>query len=222
MDPGFIEEAAECGLRPLAVLLGAVRDTGLASRVLSYEGPFGVGYPVVAFTALSARLDLQALGRHAIEAYLRTREIIEPPEPIPAELDKPAAVFVTLEKDGQLRGCVGSMRPSEPTAVHEFIRYAVAAALRDPRFEPVRLTDVPHLHIKAQVLDPPEQVTDPTQLDPTVDGIIVSSGDRTALLLPGIASIRSPEEQVRAACEKAGINALAPITIERFRVRTLQ
>ena len=51
MDRDLIEEAGECGLRPLAILLGAARAAGLASQVLSYEGPFGVGYPVVAFRA---------------------------------------------------------------------------------------------------------------------------------------------------------------------------
>jgi aromatic ring-opening dioxygenase LigB subunit len=51
LDPDLIEEAGECGLRPLAILLGAARGAGLTSHVLSYEGPFGVGYPVVAFTA---------------------------------------------------------------------------------------------------------------------------------------------------------------------------
>src|SRR6202035_6131756 len=69
MDPDLIEEAGECGLRPLAILLGAARAAGLASQVLSYEGPFGVGYPVVAFTASSDAgpvIDIQELGRRAI------------------------------------------------------------------------------------------------------------------------------------------------------------
>jgi aromatic ring-opening dioxygenase LigB subunit len=54
LDPDLIEEAGECGLRALAILLGAARGAGLTSQVLSYEGPFGVGYPVVAFTATVA------------------------------------------------------------------------------------------------------------------------------------------------------------------------
>src|ERR1700737_122251 len=125
LDPDLVEEAGECGLRPLAILLGAGRAANLNSEVLSYEGPFGVGYPVVAFTASSVpkiALDIQKLGRHAIDTYLRTRQLIEPPEPIPIELQAPSAVFVTLRKDGELRGCVGSARPTEATAAHELIR----------------------------------------------------------------------------------------------------
>jgi AmmeMemoRadiSam system protein A len=224
LDPDLVEEAGECGLRPLAILLGAGRVANLQSQVLSYEGPFGVGYPVVAFTAAAApkvALDIQTLGRHAIDTYLRTRRLIEPPEPIPIELQAPSAVFVTLRKDGELRGCVGSVRPTEATAAHELIRYAVASAVRDPRFDPVRLDEVAGLTIKVQLLDVPEPVTDITQLDPHSYGVIVRRGDRQALLLPDIDGIDTPEQQVRAACEKAGIDRHAPLELERFRTRTL-
>jgi AmmeMemoRadiSam system protein A len=225
LNPDLVEEAGECGLRPLAILLGAGRAAGLNSQVLSYEGPFGVGYPVVAFTRSATpavALDIQALGRRAIDTYLRTRQLIDPPEPIPVELKAPSAVFVTLRKDGELRGCVGSVRPTEATAAHELIRYAVASAVRDPRFDPVRLNEVDALLIKVQLLDAPEPVDDISRLDPHTFGIIVRSGDRQALLLPGIDGIETPEEQVLAACEKAGIDRDAPLELERFRTRTLE
>ena len=224
LDPDLVEEAGECGLRPLAILLGAGRAANLNSQVLSYEGPFGVGYPVVAFTASigsSSVLDIQTLGRHAIDTYLRTRRLIDPPEPIPVELQSPSAVFVTLRKDGELRGCVGSVRPTEATAAHELIRYAVGSAVRDPRFDPVRLDEVNALTIKVQLLDPPEPVTDITELDPHRYGIIVRRADRQALLLPDIDGIETPEQQVLAACQKAGIDRYAPLKLERFRARTL-
>jgi len=224
LDPDLVEEAGECGLRPLAILLGAGRAANLDSQVLSYEGPFGVGYPVVAFSASAATnvvLDIQTLSRQAIDTYLRTRQLIHPPEPIPTELQAPSAVFVTLRKDGELRGCVGSVRPTEATAAHELIRYAVASAVRDPRFDPVRLDEVSALTIKVQLLDMPEPVTDIAKLDPHIFGIIVRRGDRQALLLPDIDGIDTPEQQVLAACEKAGIDRHAPLQLERFRTRTI-
>src|SRR6202035_1942363 len=138
-----------------------------------YEGPFGVGYPVVAFTASGVpkiALDIQTLGRHAIDTYLRTRQLIEPPNPIPASLQAPSAVFVTLRKDGELRGCVGSLRPTEPTAAHELTRCASAAAFRDPRFHPVGLDEVKDLTIKVKLLDPAEPVADISALDPSTYG----------------------------------------------------
>jgi AmmeMemoRadiSam system protein A len=229
VDPDLVEEAGECGLRPLAILLGAARTAGLNSQVLSYEGPFGVGYPVVAFTATpvvgtapKTGLDIQALGRQAIDTYLRTRRLIEPPQPIPLDLQAPSAVFVSLYKDGELRGCVGSLHATEETAAHELIRYVVASAVRDPRFDPVRLDEVSALTIKVQLLDPPEMVTDISGLNPQTHGIIVRRGDNQALLLPGIKGIDTPEQQLRAACDKAGINRNAPVELERFRTRTLE
>jgi AmmeMemoRadiSam system protein A len=223
LDPDLVEEAGECGLRPLAILLGAGRAANLTSSVLSYEGPFGVGYPVVAFTASATpdvALDIQTLGRHAIDTYLRTRRLIDPPDPIPPELRAPSALFVTLRKNGEMRGCVGSVRPTEATAAHELIRYAVASAVRDPRFDPVRLDEVSALTIKVQLLDPPEP-TDVSELDPHNFGIIVRCGDRQALLLPGIDGIDTPEQQLLAACQKAAIDPYAPLQLERFRTRTL-
>ncbi len=227
LDPDLVEQAGECGLRPLAILLGAARAADLNSHVLSYEGPFGVGYPVVAFTAAAPTapkiaLDVQTLGRRAIDTYLRTRRLIDPPEPIPSELQAPSAVFVTLRKDGELRGCVGSVRPTEATAAHELIRYAVASAVRDPRFDPVRLDEVNALTIKVQLLDPAEPVAGISGLDPQTYGIIVRSGDRQALLLPGIEGIDTPEQQVLAACQKAGIDRFASLALERFRTHTLE
>ena len=222
VDPDLVEEAGECGLRPLAILLGAARAAGLTSQVLSYEGPFGVGYPVVAFTGARVALDIQDLGRRAIETYLRSHQLIEPPEPIPMEWQAPSAAFVTLRKNGAMRGCVGSTRPTEATAAHELIRYAIASAVRDPRFHPVRLDEVPLLSIRVQLLDPAEPITDITRIDPKTDGIIVRSGDRQALLLPGIDEIVTPEQQLRAACQKAGIDRHAALQVERFRTRTFE
>ena len=222
VDPDLVEEAGECGLRPLAILLGAARAAGLTSQVLSYEGPFGVGYPVVAFTGARVVLDIQDLGRRAIETYLRSHQLIEPPEPIPMEWQAPSAAFVTLRKNGAMRGCVGSTRPTEATAAHELIRYAIASAVRDPRFHPVRLDEVPLLSIRVQLLDPAEPITDITRIDPKTHGIIVRSGDRQALLLPGIGEIVTPEQQLRAACQKAGIDRHAALQVERFRTRTFE
>ncbi|MDQ6709707.1 MAG: AmmeMemoRadiSam system protein A [Candidatus Dormibacteraeota bacterium] len=220
LDPDLAEQAGECGLRPLAILLGAARAGGLRSEVLSYEGPFGVGYPVVRFGAAPPAIDLQELGRRAIATYLREGRLIDPPDVVPIDLRKPSAAFVTLRKAGELRGCMGSLVPTEASAIREIIRYAVASAIRDPRFEPVAPVEVPALTLSAQLLDPPEPIADAKSLDPAVFGVIVRQWDRQALLLPGIKGIVTADEQIAAACEKAGIDRRAPVRLERFRTRT--
>jgi len=78
------------------------------------------------------------------------------------------------------------------------------------------------LSIRVQLLDPPEPITDIARLDPRNYGIIVRSGDRQALLLPGIEEIVTPEQQLRAACQKAGIDRHAALQLERFRTRTFE
>jgi MEMO1 family protein len=222
LDPETIEAAGECGLRPLTILLGAAGAAGLQSTVLSYEGPFGVGYPVVRFDRSADDYDVREVARHAIDRYLRHREVIEPPQPIPTELVRPSAVFVTLRHAGILRGCVGSVRPTHPTAAHEIVWYAIASAVRDPRFDPVALEEVADLSISVQLLDEPEVVDGLHALDPTSYGIIVRSGDRQGLLLPNIDGVRTPDEQVAAARDKAGIDPHAPIELLRFKTRLIQ
>jgi AmmeMemoRadiSam system protein A len=221
LDPGLVGEAGECGLRPLSLMLGAARAAGLRSEVFSYEGPFGVGYPVALFRAEHQAGAVQAIGQEAIETYLRERRIIDPPASVPPDLKQPSAAFVTLRKHGELRGCMGSVLPTESSAAREIIRYAIASAVRDPRFEPVQLDEVPELTVSAQLLDPPEPVASVKELDPAVYGVIVRSGDRQGLLLPGIEGIETVAEQIAAVCEKAGINQRGPLRLERFRTRTV-
>ncbi|HYM51530.1 MAG TPA: AmmeMemoRadiSam system protein A, partial [Candidatus Limnocylindrales bacterium] len=220
LDADSVEAAGECGLRPLTILLGAARAAGLRSEVLSYEGPFGVGYPVATFNATTPDYDVAALARSAIAGYLERRETIAPPEPIPAALRAPSAVFVTLRRDGVLRGCVGTIRPTRATAAHEIVHYAIASAVRDPRFEPVEPAEVSMLSVHVHLLDAPEPVEGTDALDPARYGLIVRSGDRQGLLLPNVDGIRTAAEQLAAALEKAGIDADASIELLRFRTRT--
>jgi len=222
LDPELVEEAGECGLRPLSLLLGAARAAGLRSEVFSYEGPFGVGYPVAYFGDGDQVGDVQSIGRNAIETYLRERRVIDPPGQIPPDLEQPSAAFVTLRKHGELRGCMGSVVATEPNAAREIIRFAIASATRDPRFNPVELDEVPELTVSAQLLDPPEPVASMADLDPAIYGVIARSGDRHALLLPGIEGIDTVADQIAAVCEKAGINQLGPLRLERFRTRTVK
>jgi AmmeMemoRadiSam system protein A len=113
--------------------------------------------------------------------------------------------FVTLHKSGSLRGCIGYAEPAKP--LFRTVRQcALAAALHDPRFEPVVPDELPDLHIEISVLSP-LQVIAPEQIEVGRHGLIVSLGPRRGLLLPQVASgwkwdrIRFLEE----ACVKAGL-----------------
>ncbi|TMD03226.1 MAG: AmmeMemoRadiSam system protein A [Chloroflexi bacterium] len=219
LDPVFIDEAGECGLRPLAMLLGAARAAGIPSTVLHYEGPFGVGYPVVQFGPPAPGQSAAALAREAIRHYLTTGQFLEPPEPIAPDLAGMSGVFVTLQRQGDLRGCVGTIRPTQPTAAHELVQSAIGAATRDPRFDPVSIAELPDLEVHVQLLETPERVESPDDLDPLRYGLIVRSGERQGLLLPGLDGLSTPDEQIAAACQKAGISPYAALELFRFRTR---
>lgn len=164
---------------------------------------------------------LVALAAEAVEAFVRNREIIAPPvdffEQYPQAYRR-AGAFVCLKARGQLRGCIGTTEPTRETLAVEIVENAVAAATRDPRFEPVRPDELVELAIIVDVLSMPEPVADETRLDHRRYGVIVRAGARHGVLLPDIEHINSVREQVATARLKAGIGPDEPIELFRFEV----
>jgi AmmeMemoRadiSam system protein A len=161
---------------------------------------------------------LVALARKTIVQYVRTGGLPDPPDPLPPEMSARAGVFVSLKKNGELRGCMGTAIPREENVAREIISNAVSAAARDPRFAPVRPEEVDALRISVDVLSNPEPVTGLGNLDPRRYGVIVRTGHRTGLLLPDLEGIDSADLQVSIARRKAGIGENEPAEILRFEV----
>ena len=163
---------------------------------------------------------LVQLARAAIEAYVRERRRLKPAEAPTAVKGKPAGVFVTLRtgSTGDLRGCIGTIEPSQPTLAQETIANAISAASRDPRFAPVQPAELDDLTIDVSVLHPQEPITSTAQLDPKQYGVIVQHGWRRGLLLPDIPGIDDAETQVAYARQKAWIEPDEPVELLRFRV----
>lgn len=161
---------------------------------------------------------LVALARKTIVQYVRTGGLPDLPDPLPPEMSARAGVFVSLKKNGELRGCMGTAIPREENVAREIISNAVSAAARDPRFAPVRPEEVDALRISVDVLSNPEPVTDLGNLDPRRYGVIVRTGHRTGLLLPDLEGIDSADLQVSIARRKAGIGENEPAEILRFEV----
>lgn len=163
---------------------------------------------------------LVQLARAAIEAYVRKGRELTPGEaPVPVE-GAQAGVFVTLHstRTGELRGCIGTIEPVEPSLAEETIRNAIAAATRDPRFPPVSPRELPDLRLDVSVLYPPEPIDSTEQLDPKRYGVIVQRGRRRGLLLPDIEGIDDAETQIAIARQKAWINPDEKVQLYRFRV----
>jgi hypothetical protein len=139
-------------------------------------------------------------------------------EPVPAELQQPAGVFVSLKKQGQLRGCIGTILPTQPDATGEIIRNAVSAATADPRFPRVQPQELAELEISVDILTPPEPIESLAELDPHRYGVIVRRGSRSGLLLPDLDGVDTVADQVDIACRKAGIHPGEPLEMYRFEV----
>jgi|LFRM01.2.fsa_nt_gb AmmeMemoRadiSam system protein A len=239
LDESFSEEAGECGLRSVRMLLGAI-NADFKGELLAYEGPFGVGYGVMKIIPHNTgkdylkileneernknkvKLDNEdvyvKLARESIAEFLKTGKIMEVPNDLPEEIfSRKGGVFVSLKKHGYLRGCIGTYLPTKDSVAEEIIHNAVSAAFQDPRFNPLHPHEFNDLDISVDILSTPVKATK-EELNPKIYGVIVSSGFRRGLLLPDLEGINSASEQLRIACEKAGIPPQSNYEIYKFTV----
>jgi AmmeMemoRadiSam system protein A len=161
---------------------------------------------------------LVGLARETVEEYVRTGRVKSVPAPLPTELEGRAGAFVCLKKFGRLRGCIGTIEPTETNLAAEVIQSAVNAAIYDPRFEPVAEEELEDLEYTIDVLSAAEQVTSLLELDPKRYGVIVESGCKRGLLLPDLEGVDTVEDQVGIAMRKAGIIDGEPMVLYRFQV----
>ena len=129
------------------------------------------------------------------------------------------ACFVSIKTlCGALRGCIGTILPTQPGLDREIIANAVAASTQDPRFPPMTSTELDKVTFSVDVLSLPEPVADRGELDPAVWGVIVTKGWQRGVLLPDLEGVDTVERQLDIAAQKAGIRSLDGTTLERFRV----
>jgi AmmeMemoRadiSam system protein A len=236
----------------MMMLAGTLDGLQVKPQVLSYEGPFGVGYAVVPMVpgradparhlrdglakARHERVEkrrstahpLVQLARAALEHYVETGMELDfsagaphegtAPWALPPGLPRRAGVFVSLKLDGELRGCMGTTEPTEPTLALEVVRNAIMAGTRDPRFSPVEDEELPFIDYSVDVLYPAEPCTR-ADLDPQRYGVIVEKGRHKGLLLPDLPGVDTVEEQVSIAAQKAGLSPRETgMQLFRFRV----
>lgn len=135
---------------------------------------------------------------------------INPEQEAPA-LREQCASFVTLERAGQLRGCIGHLEAVAPLAC-DVAENAYAAAFRDPRFAPLERDELDQVQLSVSVLTPPEPIAFDSETEllslivPQVDGLILSEGPRRGTFLPSVWSqLPSPEAFLRHLKQKAGL-----------------
>lgn len=163
--------------------------------------------------------ELPAIARESLARHFHGQPAQLPFVPA-GDLAQPSGVFVTLRnRAGDLRGCIGTLAPKYPNLAEETWWMARAAAFRDTRFSVVRADELDDLRFEISVVHPPEAIPDATQLDAARYGVVVSTPDgRRGALLPAIAGIETPAEQLSIARRKGGIGPNEPVRLERFTV----
>lgn len=230
MDPDLRELAAEDAVDSTIVAAAATAWSTLGHSVLNYEGPFGVGYGVAILFAATPGAEplklfsdtnemLPHIARYSVAAALRKLNE-SAPKAEGENLNRAAGVFVTIRhRNGELRGCIGTIQPATDNVIRETWRNARQAAFHDGRFEPVTLSELPHLRFEVSVLHPPEEIFSEQSLNPQRYGVIVSTEDgRRGLLLPAIEGITTVEQQLLHARRKGRIDPEEPVRLERFEV----
>jgi len=167
---------------------------------------------------------LTNIAKIAVESYVKNNKVIDLPDNMPEKLKKKkAGAFVTIEKNGELRACIGTYFPTKENIAKEIISNAISAATEDYRFGPVLEEELPFLSYTVYILEKPEKTLSFSDLDPKKYGIIVKSKtnpEKTGLLLPDIEKINTASEQFSFACQKADITpGNEPIEIYRFSAK---
>jgi len=242
-DEAFCERAAECGHRSFVIMAGALDGVAVQARRLSHEDVTGVGYGICTFRPgapdasrrfLEIRQAAQAarlaetrrqcdpwvqLAWQSVESRVLNRRVMDVPEGLPEALTaRRAGAFVSIHKQGRLRGCIGTIAPTRASLAEEIIHNAVSAATRDPRFDPIRPDELAWLEISVDVLGEPEDIDSQDALDVKRYGVIVTSGGRRGLLLPDLEGVDTVDRQVAIARQKAGIGPKEPVRLQRFEV----
>ena len=226
------------------MMAGALDRKRVEAKVLSHEAPFGVGYGIIEYTVkerndernildqylkeeeqtIQERIQGEdpyvSLARRTSEMWVKEHRRIQTANDLPAEMtEDKAGVFVSIHENGELRGCIGTIRPVYGSIAQEIMHNAVSASSEDPRFEPIQKEELPYLNINVDVLKQPERIHSRSELDVKRYGVICTKSGRQGLLLPNLDGVDTVEQQIDIACRKGGIDPDEDdIVMQRFEV----
>jgi AmmeMemoRadiSam system protein A len=173
--------------------------TGLASPTLG-------GKKSMELSAADQEL-LFKVARDSIKAHLKGEQAVLPQTTSPV-LSQPRGLFVTLNRQGRLRGCIGYLEAVIPVlaAVQEM---ALAAAFRDPRFPPLREEELADLEVEISILSPMRLIKDVDEIQVGRHGLFMARGPCRGLLLPQVATEYGWDRFtfLQQTCRKAGLPA---------------
>lgn len=160
------------------------------------------------------------LARWAVECRLRGEDTSKLPFKILPLLKKRAGIFVTITKNNNPRGCMGTIEPAQPNAAREIIASALGAAFSDSRRKPLQPHELSEVRFHVSIIGPLNPVAGISDLAPERLGLLVRSGSQAGILLPGEAKTAS--WQIRECKRKAGIPANMNVRMFVFRTVVLE
>lgn len=213
-----------CGRGAIEVVMGLMHDKEIKllkyynSGDISGDKTRVVGYASIAFIQKTAEANelsvedkkkLLGIAREAVKIYLKEGKIIKPKEQSEI-LNQPAGAFITLKKDGHLRGCIGIFE-SELSLQEVVVEMAIAAATDDPRFTPVSIDELEKLEYEISVLSPLKKVASWREVEIGKQGVKIVRGSRSGVFLPQVAEENNWDLKtfLSVLCEeKAGLPSL--------------
>ena len=231
LDPHLSHEQA-CGATPVNGLLLAARRHGLHPMALDVRNSSDtagdpdrvVGYAAFAFQAEAGPNRSRKVEAEQAEAekgasllQLARAEIakrfweVMPAPPAKPWMAEPGASFVTLTRQGELRGCIGSLEAHRPLGL-DVRENALAAAFRDPRFMPLSRTEFDEIRVEVSVLSSHEPLVVASEKDaldalrPGIDGVVFKYGNSRSTFLPQVwEQLPEPAEFMAHLKRKAGL-----------------
>lgn len=186
---------------------------GDKDRVVGYAAVgIAVNNPVIQESSFQLTQDEQKeavqIARKTLDEYVNNRRVPQITTDS-VNLNLPLGAFVTLKKDGDLRGCIGEFDPDRPLW-QVIIDKTMASATKDTRFDPVKNDELSEINIEISVLTPRKKVESWEQVRPGIDGVIVTNGNRSGTFLPQVAVETgwSKKQLLEELCrQKAGLPA---------------
>ena len=152
------------------------------------------------------------LARKTLEFYFDRKDYRVDTSEVPEKLKQKRGCFVTLTKNGSLRGCIGYIEPIKPL-YRAVMENSINAAMHDPRFAPLKKEELSQITIEVSVLTVPERLEYSStkelldKLNPKMDGVIIKKGYNEATYLPQVwEELKTKEEFLSTLCLKAGLN----------------
>ena len=161
------------------------------------------------------------LAIESVRYYLLKKKLLPCPSPLSSTMECQSGVFVSIKikKNNNLRGCIGTIEPSQDNLAKEIIKNAVSAATRDPRFEPIKIEELNKLSFSVDILTPLEPIDTTEKLDPRRYGLSIKDNGKQGILLPDLEGIDTPEKQIDICLKKATIPKSSRYQMYRFEVK---